>query len=74
MASGETITEADLPATITVKAPLPAAKVAAADASERERLLMTLDQCHWNQSRAAASLGISRTTLWRKLRELRIEQ
>jgi DNA-binding NtrC family response regulator len=74
MASAETITEADLPATITVKAPAPPVRVVASEASDRERLLSTLDQCRWNQSRAAATLGISRTTLWRKLRELRIEQ
>ena len=74
MASAETITEADLPATITVKAPPPAARTLAAEATDREHVLTTLDRCRWNQSRAAASLGISRTTLWRKRRELRIEQ
>jgi DNA-binding NtrC family response regulator len=74
VASGEMITEADLPATITVKAPAPVARGFSTEATDRERLITTLDRCHWNQSRAAASLGISRTTLWRKLRELRIEQ
>ena len=74
MASSETITEADLPATITVKAP-PALRrpLVSTAQNDREQLLTTLDRCRWNQSRAAASLGISRTTLWRKLRELRIE-
>jgi DNA-binding NtrC family response regulator len=74
IASGETITEADLPATLTVKPPVPVARAFSSEATDREHLLTTLDRCHWNQSRAAASLGISRTTLWRKLRELRIEQ
>ena len=77
MASGDTITEADLPAAITLETPPPSPHAAAAlgaDPSDRERLLSTLDRCRWNQSRAAATLGISRTTLWRKLREMRIEQ
>jgi DNA-binding NtrC family response regulator len=74
MASGDVITEADLPATITVKAPPTLSRSSAVETSDRERLLTTLDRCRWNQSRAAASLGISRTTLWRKLREMRIEQ
>ena len=76
LASGDMITEADLPATLTVTAP--ATKATAVplsdEAADRQRLLSTLDQYRWNQSRAAASLGISRTTLWRKLRELRLEQ
>ena len=74
IASGEIITEADLPATITVKAPPAPPRAAGPESSDRDLLLTTLDRCRWNQSRAAASLGISRTTLWRKLRELRIEQ
>jgi DNA-binding NtrC family response regulator len=39
---------------------------------EKGRLIGALERCHWNQRRAAASLGISRTTLWRKMREHRI--
>ena len=40
---------------------------------EKGRLIGALERCHWNQRRAAASLGISRTTLWRKMREHRID-
>jgi transcriptional regulator of acetoin/glycerol metabolism len=36
---------------------------------EREQLLSALEQSRWNQSRAASRLGMSRTTLWRKMRE-----
>ncbi len=39
---------------------------------ERTHLMETLEHCRWNQGRAAAALGISRTTLWRKMREHRI--
>jgi DNA-binding NtrC family response regulator len=73
LASGSTITEGDLPAAITLASSTPARDSAApAPNGDRERLLATLERHHWNQSRAAASLGISRTTLWRKLREHRI--
>jgi len=36
---------------------------------EKAHILATLHQHGWNQARAAEDLGISRTTLWRKLRE-----
>ena len=36
---------------------------------EKAHILATLHQHGWNQVRAAEELGISRTTLWRKLRE-----
>jgi len=70
LASGPEITEADLPASITVQ-PRSAGELPLQD--ERSRLLAALEQARWNQSRAATSLGMSRTTLWRKLREHRIE-
>jgi DNA-binding NtrC family response regulator len=74
LASGDLITEADLPASVTVSSEnarrLPTPRDASSD---RDKLVETLDRCHWSHGRAAASLGISRTTLWRKLRELQIE-
>jgi DNA-binding NtrC family response regulator len=82
LASGQLITEADLPAALTVaeEAHLPATPSAAApsadsaaEPSERDRLLTALENARWNQSRAAEQLGMSRTTLWRKMREHRIE-
>ena len=36
---------------------------------EAERIRQALMQCHWNRSRAARRLGMSRTTLWRKMKE-----
>jgi propionate catabolism operon transcriptional regulator len=41
--------------------------------SERGIVLDALQQARYNKSRAAESLGISRTTLWRKIRELGID-
>ena len=42
---------------------------AAASDAERERILDALDRHQWRRAAAAATLGMSRTTLWRKMRE-----
>lgn len=42
----------------------------AARDSEYDRLRTALDSHHWRRAETAAALGISRTTLWRKMREL----
>ena len=44
--------------------------------AETERLLImqTLERSGWNHSRTAESLGIGRTTLWRKLKEYGIDR
>ncbi len=73
LASGDLITEADLPAAVTVTSEGVVAEASAGTDEERTRLLSALERSRWNQSRAAEVLGISRTTLWRKLREHRIE-
>jgi len=42
--------------------------------AERKLILETLRLTHWNQTKAAKSLGIHRNTLRRKIRRLRIRQ
>ena len=38
--------------------------------SEKERIAAALDAHHWRRDETARALGMSRTTLWRKMREL----
>lgn len=70
LACGPVLSEADLPASVTLQAQTRSRSVAT---DERERLLSALEQSRWNQSRAASRLGMSRTTLWRKMREHQID-
>lgn len=43
---------------------------AGAEPGERERLLAALNHHHWKLGPTAAALGMSRTTLWRRMRDL----
>ncbi len=45
----------------------------AEDPAERLRILQTLESARWNRGRAADLLGMSRSTLWRRMKELGIE-
>lgn len=40
-----------------------------AESSERERIVRALNESGWNRAEAARRLGLSRVTLWRKIRE-----
>jgi DNA-binding NtrC family response regulator len=52
------------------RAPEPARRYVAPDAvSERERIVQALEEAAGNRTRAAAALGMGRTTLWQKLKE-----
>ena len=42
-------------------------------ANEAQRITQALDKHHWHHANAAAELGISRTTLWRKMRKLGLD-
>jgi DNA-binding NtrC family response regulator len=48
----------------------PAAPAASAGVDERARIRRALEEHRWSREEAARALGISRTTLWRKMREL----
>ncbi len=54
------------PSPLSNQAQSPAQSLAA---REWQRILSALDAAHGNRSQAAQALGISRSTLWRKLRE-----
>ena len=72
LAAGPMLTESDFPASVTVQSPRQpthAEPSAANETDERARLVAALERCRWNHSRAAETLGMSRTTLWRKMRE-----
>jgi DNA-binding NtrC family response regulator len=48
-------------------------RAAAGEEDERARILAALDAAHGVRARAAEILGMGRTTLWRKLRQLGLE-
>ena len=82
VSQAQTIHPQDLPLEVTALEPLsrtgstqgtrtPAPMGASAEAhdSEYKRIRATLDQHQWHRAEAAKALGMSRTTLWRKMRE-----
>ncbi|MFQ6092634.1 MAG: sigma 54-interacting transcriptional regulator [bacterium] len=77
---GSSITPTDLPINIQQAScsTAPSAKKSrgtlkeAVQESEREYILKSLEEHSWNLGRAAEQMGIGRTTLWRKLKDLDI--
>ncbi len=64
------IERAFLPGPIRELQPAPAPAPPPAPDSEAERLRQALEAHRWNASRTAQALGVSRTTLWRRMRRL----
>jgi transcriptional regulator with GAF, ATPase, and Fis domain len=79
---GQTILPDDLPDFLApaasaqpaqpVRAPAPAAS-APGDATNADRVRAALEAARWRRADAARRLGISRSTLWRRMRELGLE-
>jgi PAS domain S-box-containing protein len=70
---GETIQEEDLPAAMLEAADArrrrsPATRKGPLEMAEAQTIREALNRCDHNRGRAAADLGISRTTLWRKMK------
>ncbi|WP_430514264.1 helix-turn-helix domain-containing protein [Pannonibacter phragmitetus] len=85
LGSGSTLTEADLFPEGAIRAQDTAAPQASAadpgtpladvrDAAEKAHIIAALAQAEGSASAAAASLGISRSTLWEKMRRLGISR
>ena len=78
LAQNDSIAANDLPPHIVAGTPLGAApslpQALTLAEAERAHILQTLERFGWSHSRAAEALAIGRTSLWRKLKEYRIEQ
>ena len=76
MARGSTIELRDLPPAVRSARDAPAVRIplgSTLDHGEREMIRATLNHQHGNKSRTAETLGISRKTLHRKMREYQLE-
>jgi DNA-binding NtrC family response regulator len=79
--SGDTVLPQDLPESIAPRsAPLAVPSSGGArpeprveQESDTTRIRAALEACRWRRHEAARALGMSRTTLWRRMRELGLE-
>ncbi len=75
LAAGPLIDEHDI--VIALASGLDAMEGAASKAGspdEKERVLAALDRHHWHFERTARSLGMDRSTLWRRMKKLGISR
>ena len=70
VAKGPTIEPDDVPPDVMRSFDDP--RFRATNHGELQTIRAALDTHHWNREATARSLGMSRTTLWRKMRELRL--
>ena len=72
--TGDRLRASDLPFEIRAAVPAPAAPVSrSGDPEERARILEALHRCAGRKADAARRLGISRVTLWHRMRTLGID-
>lgn len=74
LCDGDEIGVADLPLLVRQAAPAPQAVQPPLEQAERSALIEVLEQQHWHMTRVAQVLGVSRNTLYRKLRRHGIEK
>ncbi len=67
---GDVLQVDDLPRELQERTPSGVAPMPA----ERRRLLDALERAAWNRSQAARDLGIDRSTLWRRMRKLGLQE
>jgi len=73
LAKGTLIDVSDLPSSITAsQTSLKAESRPTLIENEKNLVLNVLEECHWNKTEAAMRLGISRSTLYEKLKKFRI--
>jgi transcriptional regulator with PAS, ATPase and Fis domain len=79
LGKGSIVTLDDLPTHVTVGAPVTVQSASASslkeamDAPERQIILETLQANNWNRNATAEALGINRTTLYKKMKRLRLQ-
>ncbi len=73
---GGGINEGHLPIRIRSGADcMPSAQIfAERDGNQRETLLAVLREAGWNQSAAARKLGVSRVTIWKRMKKYNIRR
>jgi PAS domain S-box-containing protein len=73
--AGNIITEQKLP--LALQRQIPAGELRSESSppidAEKQRILQALNQAHWNRNQAAQLLGMSRVTLWRRMKTFEIE-
>jgi DNA-binding NtrC family response regulator len=79
LGKGGVITATDLPSHLTSGTPVTVTPVSgqslknALDAPERQIILEALQANNWNRNATAAALGINRTTLYKKMKKLNVQ-
>jgi transcriptional regulator with PAS, ATPase and Fis domain len=80
LGKGDTIGLENLPGSLTVDSPVDLEQIAnrklkeALSTPERQIILQVLESNHWNRLLTAQALGINRTTLYKKMKRLGLDE